>query len=155
MKRVVIVILCLLMVTSLLCACGKDVGEKTFTYKNISMTIPDNYEDMSEEEDAEYLDFAVGKGVNIVMGTKVYGFTAEDYVKYSDFGSEISKDFEERNGYIYFQYKYSEKGIDYLYDVGLFDDNGDLWIIQVSSLEEHYSKKQDTILAILDSVTVD
>lgn len=154
MKRVISAILCLLMASSLLCACGKDVGEKTYTYKNISMTVPGDFEDVTEEYSDDILDFVVGKGVNLVLGVKLNDFTTEDYIESIASGLNLSVEPEERNGYVYLQYTYTANGLDYVYDVGLYEDKGDLWVIQVSALEKHYSKKQDMMLDILDSVTV-
>lgn len=173
MKKVFRLLLCLLMVVCLLCGCSKmdilptntqpnatipaedytNVGRKNYTHENITLQIPETFEDLSGEDAKNYYAFMVGKGVNLVMASKLENQTVEDY-KNRIGRQTLSGEFRQKDGYVYFQYQSSKDDVDYVFDVGVYVDGENLWVIQVSALQQHYSRQQAIITEILDSVTV-
>ncbi len=155
MKKTICLVLCLLVLASLLGACQKDGADsKTYTYENVSMTVPGAFKDMSEEASGDIYDFVVGTQKNLVLANKKEDFGVADYMNAVVGSLEITEGPDDRNGYVYLQYKNSAQGYDYIYNVGLFIDGEDLWIVQVSSLENEYSKNKTMMFEILDSVKV-
>ncbi len=155
MKRIISAILCLLMVVSL-CACGgdSDSSTKTYTHKNVTMSVPGDFEDMTEEAGVDVYEFVVGTQLNLVLGGKIENCDVDDYMDAIGSSLNISKSATDKGSYTYFQYKNTAMNYDYIYDVALVEDGNDLWVIQVSSLESEYSKNKSMMMDILDSIVV-
>lgn len=134
---------------------GDEASGSSYSFENLSMTVPESFIDMTEQASMGIFDFVVGTQVNVVMGMKGEGMNAEDYTLAMVNTAQITRQPEDRGSYIYLQYKNTSMGVDYLYDVGIFPDGKDIWIVQAAALANSYSQNEALLQDILNSITIE
>lgn len=148
--------LCLILAVCLLAGCASR-GETAVTCKDITVTFPTDFINLSEASYAEDADFLYGKDTLIVMGlaeTKapLGAVTLPQYTELVIKGNQLSATPRVvSNGY-QFTYEASVDGTSYTYVVATAEGPENFWIVQCYCPSSVYEKNRTDISRILDSL---
>ena len=156
MKKLLILLLGLCL---LLAGCGHESAAPSYAFQDLSIQIPEDYIDLSQEEVAQGLDFLFGKDPLAVNGLReekdtfaAYGLDL-DLRTYGNLlikSNNVAGELEEKDGVLYFTYTSGEL----TYVVSLWETEDAYWTVQVYCPTADYSKVKNDIWDILKSVTV-
>ena len=160
MKKKISLILCLLLLASLLAACGKDeTGTKTFTCENLTLTIP-----ASMKEDKDMLadtgfNFGLEGGGIFVLGLRedmsnFSDMSAMEYARLVVQANNLNGVPEDKGDYVLIKYT-ANVGTEYTYLACIYKNGSEFWMIQAGSFTTVFEKKEDTILDIVTSGQID
>ena len=150
----------LLIVLSLcLAACGADAQPVSHTHEDLTIQVPQDFIDLSDEEFAAGLDFVYGLDPIAVNGIReekatfqTYGveLDLESYGKFILMANNVSSQLQQKGGILTFTYESGE----YTYVVTLHETEAAFWTVQAYCPTEDFPKVQKDIWTILSSVTV-
>ena len=150
----------LLLVLSLcLAGCGHESAAPSYAFQDLSIQIPEDYIDLSQEEVATGLDFLFGKDPIAVNGLREEKATFEAYGLQLDLqtygnlllkSNNVGSALEEKDGIRTFSYESGE----FTYVVTLWETEEAFWTVQAYCPTADYSDVKDDIWEILSSVTV-
>lgn len=159
MKRTLTLLLVLVLCIGVLSGCGTQEAAVSHTYEDLTISLPADFIDLSDEDFAEGLDFVYGLDPIAVNGLRekkatfeAYGLELdlESYGKFVIKANNISGTLEQKDGIWTFTY---ESG-DYTYVVTLWETEKAYWTVQAYCPTENYSKVKKDMWEILSSVTV-
>ena len=163
MKRIICVLLVILSCLGL-CACGKEkVATAPHTYEDITIQLPEDFIDLSDEAFASDLVFIQGKDPIAVNGLREekalfesYGLELDllRYAKLVVLSNNLTMQPEEKDGVLTFSYEAVTDGVSYTYVVTLWETKDAYWTVQAYCPTADYQKVKNDIWEILSSVTV-
>ena len=152
-------ILLLLLLSLCLSGCGHESAAPSYAFDDLSIQIPEDYINLSDEEFAEGLSFIFGHDPIAVNGLReekavfaAYGLEL-DLQTYGNLlakSNNVSSELTQKDGIWTFTY---ESG-DYTYVVTLWQTPEAFWTVQAYCPSESYSKAKDEMWRILSSVKV-
>lgn len=154
-------VLILLALCILFCGCG--VSDKTVSVDKLSVTLPGNYADYSNESFASYYTFTYGYQDVAVMGLKEefsmfreYGLdpTLGEYLDLVISANGITQPATEDNGLHTFSFSSEVDGVMYTYLAAVYEGSDAFWLVQAGCQSQNYEKNQALFRQILHSVTV-
>ena len=156
MKKLVSLFLILFL---LLAGCAQNAPTITHTFDDLSIEIPENFINLSDDDFAADLDFVFGLDPIAVNGLReekaifeAYGLEV-DLQRYAQLiisSNNIRTELEEQDGILTFSY--TSGGFTYV--VTLWETDAAFWTVQAYCPTENYSKVKNDIWEILSSVTV-
>ena len=163
MKKVLSLILAVCLCLGL-CACGKESAAMIpHTYEDLTISLPEDFMDLSQEDYAAGLAFLQGLDPIAVNGLREekalfasYGLDLDlqRYAKLVVVANNLSIQPEEKDGILTFSYEAISDGVSYTYVVTLWETDQAFWTVQAYCPTENYPKVQDRMWQILKSVTV-
>ena len=152
------VLLCVLLVVCTLAGCS--AAPKTFTFQELSITVPGELKDVSSKSEFYQYTFTLDSDEMAVFGNRepagqlnASGMTLEDYAELIHTANGFSFIPTQRAGHDYL-YSYNEATADgtaFKYLIGYFQDGDIFWLIQVAVPVTKYD--ESVAFGILDSVT--
>jgi hypothetical protein len=156
MKKALLLLLILCMCMS---GCGADIATAPHSFQDLTIQIPVDYIDLSDEEFAQDLSFVFGKDPIALNGHReekalfaAYGLEL-DLQRYGDLlmkSNNVTSQLSEKDGILHFSYASG----DFNYVVTLWETDEAFWTVQAYCPTQDYSKVQKDIWNILSSVTV-
>ena len=159
MKKLTAIILLLTLCLSLAACGGEALVLTPRTHEGITISIPEDFIDLSDEEFAADLSFVYGLDPIAVNGLREPKSTFEAYgleldlERYGDFilkANNVSSDLEERDGILTFTYEANG----YTYVVTLWETDDAFWTVQAYCPTDSFKKVEKDMWQILSSVTV-
>ena len=156
MKKTVLLLLALCL---LLTGCSPEPAAPTYTFEDLSIQIPEDYINLSDEEFASGLSFVFGCDPIALNGLReekstfeAYGLELdlESYGKFLMMSNNVSGDLTQTDGIWNFTYASGE----FTYVVTLWETEEAFWTVQAYCPTEDYSKAKKDMWEILSSVTV-
>ena len=163
MKKLFCALAAVMMTVCMLASCA--ATPKTFTYKNMSVTLTSSFSE-AKKEDYESLsnmafeseDFAVfvldesKSELNEILG---YTLDFDGYKGLVAASNETDKnEIKEQDGLTSFEYDYTnEENTVYHYFVCLFEAEEDFWIVQFAGEKSVFDENRDTVIGWAKSVT--
>lgn len=149
----------LLILSLCLSGCGHEIAAPSYAFDDLSIQIPADFINLSEESFAEGLSFVFGKDPIAINGMReekatfaAYGLDV-DLQGYGDLlikGNNVRAELVQTNGIWNFSY---ESG-GFTYVVTLWETADAFWTVQAYCPTENYSKVKADMWEILSSVTV-
>ena len=149
----------LLALSLFLSGCGHEPAAPSYAFDDLSIQIPEDYINLSDEDFAADLAFVFGKDPIALNGLReektlfeAYGLEL-DLQRYADLirmSNNVSAEVTQRDGIWTFSY---ESG-GFTYVVTLWETEDAFWTVQAYCPNENYGKVKDDIWEILSSVTV-
>ena len=156
MKKVLLLVLVL---SLCLAGCGKKSEAASHTFQDLTIQIPADYINLSDEEFAQGLDFVFGLDPVAINGLReekatfqAYGLEL-DLQRYGELlmlSNKVSTELTEKDGILHFSYASGE----FTYVVTLHENDTAFWTVQAYCPTEDYAKVKKDIWEILSSVTV-
>jgi len=152
--------LALILVLSLfLSGCAHEAADPSYAFDDLSIQIPEDYINLSDEEFAADLAFVFGKDPIALNGLReekatfeAYGLDLDlqSYGKFVILANNVSATLEQKDGIYTFSYTAS----DFTYVVTVWETETAFWTVQAYCPRESYSKAKDEMWRILSSVKV-
>ena len=161
MKRIALLILCLLLPVSLLAGCGDDFPEgKTLTYSDMQLTLPGDFIDLSAEGIDADADFLYGRKTLIVKGaaedkSKLQEMTLEEYTSAVIAGNRLQCTPQAFGKGYQFTYETAVGDEKYTYVTATFEGNSNFWLFQFYCPTADLQENQPEIDMILSGITPD
>ena len=156
MKKALLLLLILCMCMS---GCGADIATAPHSFQDLTIQIPVDYIDLSDEEFAQDLSFVFGKDPIALNGHReekalfaAYGLEL-DLQRYGDLlmkSNNVTSQLSEKDSILHFSYASG----DFTYVVTLWETEEAFWTVQAYCPTQDYNKVQKDIWNILSSVTV-
>ena len=152
-------ILLLLVCSLCLAACGAEETTAPHAYEDLTIRIPTDYMELSDEEFAQGLSFVFGKDPIAVNGMQEEKATFEAYgleidlQRYGDLlmkSNNVRGSLEQKDSIWTFSYESSG----FTYVVTLWETEEAFWTVQAYCPTENYNKASKEMWKILSSVTV-
>lgn len=163
MKKILCILLPLCLCMGLL-ACGKEETVSVpHTYEDLTISLPQDFIDLTEEAFASGLTFLQGLDPIAVNGMREekaifenYGLELdlERYAKLVTLSNNLTVQPERKDGILTFSYEAISDGVAYTYVVTLWETEDAFWTVQAYCPTADYSNVSDEIWEILSSVTV-
>lgn len=149
----------LLVLSLCLAGCGHEIAAPSYAFDDLSIQIPEDYINLSDESFAEGLSFVFGKDPIALNGMReekatfaAYGLEM-DLQSYGDLlikGNNVRAELVQTDGIWNFTY---EAG-GFTYVVTLWETDAAFWTVQAYCPTENYSKVKADMWEILSSVTL-
>lgn len=149
----------LLILPLLLAGCGHEAAAPSYAFDDLSIQIPEDFINLSDEDFAKDLNFVFGLDPIAVNGLReekavfeAYGLEV-DLQRYGELiisSNNIRTELEEKDGILTFSYTSG----DFTYVVTLWETDAAFWTVQAYCPTENYNKVKNEIWEILSSVTV-
>ena len=163
MKRLLLLIL-----VGILCLAAAGCGTKEpawvqHTYQDLTISLPENFIDLSREDFAAGMDFLQGLDPIAVNGLREeksllaqYGLEPDlqTYAQLVISANELTVSLEEQDNIPYFTYEATAEGVSYTYVVTLWETQEAFWSVQSYCPTADYPAAKDTMWTILKSVKV-
>lgn len=153
-------VLVLLLIFSLcLTGCGKKATDEPYVFDDLSIQVPADYINLSDEDFAEDLSFVFGLDPIAVNGLREEKATFEAYglkLDLQSYGSfvilanNVSATLEQKDGI----YTFSYVSGDFTYVVTVWETETAFWTVQAYCPNEDYGSVKGEMWEILSSVTV-
>ena len=163
MKKCISVMITLILLLGL-CACGQEkVATVAHTYDDLTISLPENFIDLSEEAYASGLSFLQGLDPIAVNGIREekaifaeYGLEMDlaRYAKLVTMSNNLGVQPVEKDGVLTFSYEATTDGVSYTYVVTVWETDDAFWTVQTYCPTADYSKVQSQLWEILTSVKV-
>ena len=159
MKKIGILLLTLALLCTSLTGCGKDSATVTYTNHELTITLPEEFMDLSDEPFAADLTFVYGWDPIAINGIREEKTTFEAYglqmdlQRYGDLlikSNNVRSELTQKNGIWNFSYASGE----FTYIVTLWETEDAFWTVQAYCPTEDYNKVKSDIWDILSSITV-
>ena len=147
-----------------LCACGQEnVATVAHTYDDLTIHLPENFIDLSEEAYASGLAFLQGLDPIAVNGIREekavfaeYGLEMDlnRYAKLVTMSNNLGVQPVEKDGVLTFSYEATTDGVSYTYVVTMWETDAAFWTVQSYCPTANYGKVQNQMWEILTSVKV-
>lgn len=152
--------LALILVLSLfLSGCAHEAADPSYAFDDLSIQIPEDYINLSDEDFAADLAFVFGKDPIALNGLReekatfeAYGLDLDlqSYGKFVILANNVSATLEQKDGI----YTFSYIAGDFTYVVTVWETEAAFWTVQAYCPRESYSKAKDEMWRILSSVKV-
>lgn len=160
MKKIVCMLLCLVMLGSLLTACGEDSDKlKSYTYDEVTIQVPSSLKEDKDTIEGTGFSFCLSNNSMVVIGlcedVSILGesITEEEYVDMMVQANGLNATLEKYNGHTLFVYT-SDVSVGFTY-VGCCYKHGDeFWTIQAYTPTSAYNKNKDTLFDIVTSAQI-
>ena len=159
MKKVLLIITALLLTAAMLTGCF--AGTKEYTCQDMTMTVPSNMKDVSDQSDFSSFTFALDSTKIAIFGIKekFSGFedgentTLEEYADIVLSANNLDTYAIERSGgaYMYFRFESDTDDGTYKYLAGVYKGTDAFWLIQIAALTTNYD--ETAFFEYLDSVS--
>lgn len=152
-------ILCVIAIVCLLGGCASR-ADGVYTCKDLTLSLPGDFEDLSEEPYGQDTDFLLGQDKLIIMGlaekkTDLPQLSLKDYTDLVLQGNNLTcKAQETANGYL-FSYEAPVDGEVYAYEAVTLESSDHFWVIQCYCPAEHYRMLEPLIAGILANVSAE
>jgi len=152
-------ILLLLAFSLCLAACGAEETTVPHTFDDLTLQIPQDFIDLSDEDFAKGLDFVFGLDPIAVNGLREEKATFEAYGLVLDLqtygnllraSNNVTDDLAQKDGIWTFTYEASG----YTYVVTLWETQEAFWTVQAYCPSKNYGSVKDKMWELLSSVTV-
>ena len=159
MKRVGIFLLALALLCASLAGCVGEKATATYTVEDLTITLPADFIDLSDEAFAAELSFVYGLDPIAVNGLReakstfaAYGLDMdlERYGQLLISSNNVQAKLEQKDNIPYFTYASDE----FTYVVTLWETEESFWMVQAYCPTEEYNSVKADIWDILGSVTV-
>ena len=156
MKKIFCMLLCLVMLGSLLTACGDDSKMKSYTYQDVTIQVPSSLKEDKDTISGTGFSFCLSSNSIVVVGlhedVSILGddFTVEDYVDLMVEANSLDAKLEKHNGRTVFVYT-AEVGVEFTYMGCSYKVGDEVWTIQAYTPTSAYSKNKDTLVEIVTS----
>ena len=147
-----------------LCACGKEkVPTAAFTYEDLTIHLPENFIDLSEEAFASGLTFLHGLDPIAINGMREekalfasYGLELdlEQYAKLVVLSNNLTIQPETKDGILMFSYEALSDGVSYTYVVTLWETQKAFWTVQSYCPTADFPDVQKEIWEIFKDIRV-
>ncbi len=163
MKRLAGLFAAVLLLTALFTGCNSSETEKTFTCGELSITLPADYKDLSDQKYAEEYDFLYGASSKAVLGftqerapleEKVPDITAKTYAQMFMEAVQLPGTVTEQDGLVTFTYTANADGTEVTYLCSAFMSETNFWIVQFYCPSKDYGKNEADFLGYLRTVTL-
>ena len=163
MKRFWGLLTVLLLTAALFTGCNGTEKETTFTCGELSITLPAEYKDLSQQDYAADFDFLYGLPNEAVLGFKQArasletsrpNLTAKEYAQLFIDAAELSCAVEELDGLVFFTYSAMAGDTEVTYLCSAFKSEINFWIIQFYCPSNTYSQHEADFIRYLRSVKV-
>ena len=138
-------------------ASSDDTLTKKFTYEELSLYMPEEFGDMSQQGGLDSYDFVVGINDAAICAARNdgVGYSYLDYAKLVASATDNSGQVTDHGGYATFEYQASGYGMDFAYIVGIFPSGDQMWIVQAYCQTKDVQRWKATLEAIIHSVEID
>ena len=156
MKKPMQAFICLLVLVCILTGCSDPVG-KQMQYEDLSLTLPADFLDLSEESYAKDADFLYGWRTLVFMGlsekkANLKEMTLDEYTGYVISGNKLScTPTVTGSGYV-FTYEAAVENTLYTYVTATVEGKTNFWILQFYCPSENLAENQPEIDIILQSI---
>ena len=159
MKRSISLLLIFLLCIGLLAGCKEDTAAISYQFEDLTIQIPEDYINLSEEDIAEGLVFVFGQDPIAINGLReekalfeAYGLDLDlqTYANLICKSNNLASAPEQKNGIWTFTYESGEL----TYVVTLWETEDAYWMVQAYCPTTDYSNVKNAIWDILSSVTV-
>ena len=142
-----------------LCGCAPEPAAPTYSFEDLTIQIPEDYNNLSDEEFAQGLSFVFGLDPIAINGMRepkstfeAYGLTLdlEKYGRFLQMTNDVSAEITKKDGVLYFTYASGE----FTYVVSLWETQEAYWTVQAYCPTADYSTAEADIWDILKSVKV-
>ena len=163
MKRFLGLFAVFLLTAALSTGCAGSEQKKTFTCGELSITLPANYKDLSQQDYATDFDFLFGLPTEAVLGFKQArtpleanrpNLTAKDYAQLFIDAAELPCTITEADGLITFTYTATVDGMEVTYLCSALMSDVNFWLIQFYCPSTAYALHKEDFLRYLRSVKV-
>lgn len=161
MKRIALLILCLLLPVGMLAGCNDDFPEgKTLTFADLQLTLPGDFIDLSGEGIDADADFLYGRKSLIVKGAaeekaKLQAMTLEQYTALVISGNQLQTTPQAYGKGYQFTYESAVGGEMYTYVTATFEGKNNFWLFQFYCPTAELGENQPEIDMILSGITPD
>ena len=152
-----ILAICLL-VLCLLTGCSDNYPEGlTFTCRDLTVTLPGDFIDLSGDGIAKDADFLYGRKTLIVMGLSekkadLKEMTLEEYTAYVIQGNQLTCTPQRSGDGFLFSYETPVEGDAYTYVIATFEGHTNFWILQFYCPTANFSENKPEIDIILEGI---
>lgn len=160
MKKIIRMILCILILSGLLCGCGKeDTGTKTYTCENLTITVPASMKEQKDLLEGTGFQFCLeGSGI-LVVGlredlSKFSDMTAMEYANQVVQVNNLNGIPEDKGDYVMIEYT-EVIGTEYTYVACIYKNGYEFWTVQAATLSSVFDKKEAKVLEIVTSAQID
>ena len=156
MKKVICMILCILILSGLLCACGKEeTGTKTYTWKNLTITVPKNMEERKDLLAGTGFAFCLEGGGILVTGLRddasnSSDMTAMEYARFLMQSNGINAEPEDMGDYVLIKHT-AKLGTEYTYFTCIYKNGYEFWLVEAATYSSVLKEKEDQMLDIVTS----
>lgn len=159
MKKGIIFLLVVVLLSAFLTGCGNRNTSAAYTHEDLTITLPADFIDLSEQDFAAELSFIYGLDPITVNGLRepkstfaAYGLDVdlERYGQLLISGNNVQAKLEQKDDILFFTY--TVNGFSYV--VTLWESEDAFWMVQAYCPTETYNKAKSDIWNILSSVTV-
>ena len=128
-----------------------------FTYEELTLYMPEEFGDMSQQAGLGIYDFVVGNDDAAICAARNdgVGYSYLDYAKLVASATDKSGQVTDHGGYATFSYQASGFGMDFQYTVGIFPSGDQMWIVQAYCQTKNVEQWDAALQAILASVEID
>ena len=149
----------LLVLSLCLTGCGAKAAAPTHAFEDLSIQIPEDYINLSDEDFAADLAFVFGKDPIALNGLReekatfeAYGLELdlESYGKFVIMANNVTATLEQKDGIHTFSYESSG----FTYVVTVWETENAFWTVQAYCPNENYGSVKGDMWEILSSVTV-
>ena len=160
MKQILKLATLCLVLAVLLCACS--LPDRVFTCKNLSITLPGSFADLSSTLDGDDLDFFYMTAKTGITGYRVEkasmtedaeSLTPENFVELMQYSNAHTGKVTHRGDICSYIYTAETDGEDFTYLVAVFDAEDALWVLQCYCRTAEFSKTEETFWSYLETVT--
>lgn len=151
----------LLLAMCLLAGCTSGDLDKSFTCRELTMTVPVIMKDVSDQDEFASFTFALDSSLVAIFGLNetfeeypvLKDYDTQDYAQLIISGNSLDALVTERlnQDYHYFVYSADTEDGEYTYVVGIFENDNGFWMIQMCSPSKLMDRED--CLEYLDSVT--
>lgn len=157
MKRHSTAFVCLVLTLCVLAGCAKNPMLGTISHDDLTLTLPIDFLNLSNENYAQNADFLYGYDSLIVMGmmekkADLQEMTLKEYTDLVITGNQLTCTPEADSGSYRFTYEMPVGDTVYTYEVAIFQGSTHFWIVQCYCPKGDYAKHAISIDAILGSI---
>jgi len=158
MKRRFLAVLCLFLAVCLLVGCDSYPEGNSFTYQDLTITLPGDFEELYKGTASKDADFFYGRDTLIVMGlsekkSDLKPMSLEEYTAYVIQGNELTCTPERSGtGYVFSYEATVSDTSSYTYVVTTFAGDTNFWILQFYCPTEKFHENKAEIDMILEGI---
>ena len=157
MKRYLTALVCLVLTLCVLTGCAKNPMLGTISHEDLTLTLPIDFLDLSQESYAQDADFLYGYDSLIVMGmaekkSALKEMTLKDYTDLVISGNKLTCTPVEDAGSYRFTYEVPVGDTVYTYAAATFEGSSHFWIVQCYCPKGDLPKHEISMTAILGSI---
>ena len=162
MRIPVKVLMALLLTVSLLTGCSRD-ARQTITCRELTISLPSTYTDLSLETYAGGLEFLYGDATTCIQATREEKEILKEYfpnidaLQYAELclqSHALPGEVEILGGIPSFTYTADSDSLSITYLCGVFETETHFWLVQAYCASEHFAENQSEMWNCITSVTI-